>query len=115
MMMMQLLRYLKTLNIPVEILSATGCKRTPEFHEEISDQKMEWLEANGIHFQANFTPSGAMKGEYAKKWHNPILIDDTAKCLMAFQKEGGFVVPHIGAKESIQILQKYFHPIGSKL
>lgn len=86
----KLLEFVKTLNVPVEILSSSG---GPEFHESVTAQKIEWLNKHHINFVANIVPGGKLKGQLFAN-PNTILIDDTPSVVNNFISCGGKAILH---------------------
>jgi len=95
-----LLQYVKSMNVPVEILSSSGGVK---FHEEVKNQKKFWLKSQGITYKANIVPGKKRKAEYAKP--NVILIDDTDEVITQFNAAGGIGILHRNTKETIKTLE----------
>ena len=81
---MDLVQFLKSLPIPTVILSSTA---NEEKWEEISKQKREWLERNGINFRAIFVPGKKFKKYYASP--SSLIIDDTESIIDDWREKGG--------------------------
>jgi len=96
----ELLKYVETLNVPVEILSSSGGSR---FHFEVSEQKEFWLKSKGISYKKNIVPGRRFKAQYAKP--NVVLIDDTEEIVKSFNETGGIGILHRDAKETIKTLE----------
>ena len=97
----KLLEYVRTLNVPVEILSSSGGHR---FHFEVAEQKEFWLKTNGIKYKANIVPGRKFKSEYAKP--NVVLIDDTKQIIDSFNDAGGIGILHRDLNLTIEQLEK---------
>ena len=98
----ELMDYLKGTGIPITILSSTSSdKRDPL----IRPQKMEWLSKHKIDFPVILVPGAHLKKDYATP--NCILIDDTAKNIDGWRREGGIGILHTDAMTTIGILKMY--------
>jgi hypothetical protein len=99
---MDLINFLRELEIPTEILSSSSSeKRDPD----IRPQKLEWLKNNNIEFPAVIVPGKRHKKEYSNK--NTLLIDDTAVNIDQWRREGGIGILHTDAFTTINILKMY--------
>jgi len=99
---MELIRFLRGLKIPTEILSSSSSeKRDPD----IRPQKLEWLKKNNIEFPAIIVPGKRHKKEYSNK--NTLLIDDTPANIDQWRREGGIGILHTDAFTTINILKLY--------
>ena len=94
-----LLAYLKTIEVPIEILSSTA---RPSSNAQISLQKQKWLDKHKITYHANFVPGKALKAKYADE--NSIIIDDTESVIDDWKKAGGTGILHKDALTTIAIL-----------
>jgi hypothetical protein len=94
-----LLTYLTTTGVPVEILSSTA---RPTSNATISQQKRSWLDNYGINYPAIFVPGKQFKAKYATP--NSILIDDTLVNIEEWNKAGGVGILHKNALDTISIL-----------
>ena len=94
-----LLAYLTTTGVPVEILSSTA---RPTSNATISHQKQVWLDNHGINYPAIFVPGKQFKAKYADP--NSILIDDTFVNIEEWNKAGGVGIFHKNALDTISIL-----------
>jgi len=94
-----LLDYLKTIEVPIEMLSSTA---RPSSNATISRQKQIWLDNHGITYPAIFVPGASLKAQYADE--NSILIDDTESVIDAWNKAGGTGILHKDALTTIAIL-----------
>ena len=91
----ELLSFIRTYPIEVEILSSSGGER---FHEEVTAQKMKWLRDHGIEYKANIVPGRKHKKEYATS--ETILIDDTPDVIEGFTEAGGHGILHKDVEET---------------
>jgi hypothetical protein len=96
----ELLQYVLTLDIPIEILSSSGGR---DHHEAVSNQKKVWLKKHNIDFSANIVPGRALKADYAKP--GIILIDDTPDVIDDFNAAGGIGILHTDTAKTIKIVQ----------
>lgn len=97
---LELLSYLKTVSVPIEILSSTAREIS---NEEISRQKQTWLDNHDIKYPAIFVPGKRLKVNYASE--NCILIDDTVSNIDDWNKAGGIGILHKNASDTISMLQ----------
>lgn len=97
-----LIDYLRNLPLPIEILSSTG---RPASHEEVSRQKMVWLQTHGITFKPNFVPGKELKQKFATP--NSIIIDDTMSIIDDWKQSGGIAIHHKSARETMVMLKFY--------
>ena len=91
--------FLKNTGIPVEILSSTARE---EYYDEISSQKIEWLNKFGIDFKTNFVPGKRHKWKFATP--DSIIIDDTESVISDWNKAGGIGIHHRNWNETSAIL-----------
>ena len=96
----ELLEFIISLDIPVEILSSSGGRM---HHEEVKRQKKVWLNSHGIDFKTNIVPGRHLKANYAKS--DIILIDDTTDVIDDFNTAGGIGVLHNDTAKTIKIVQ----------
>lgn len=96
----ELLKYVLSLDIPIEILSSSGGRR---HHEAVKKQKKIWLKKHYIDFKANIVPGRALKADYAKP--NVILIDDTQDVIDDFNMAGGIGIFHNDLSKTLKTLQ----------
>jgi len=99
---MELINYLKNLNIPTEILSSTSSEKRDT---EIRTQKLEWLKKHNIEFHPILVPGKRHKKDYSNA--NSLLIDDTAVNIDQWRREGGIGILHTNAHTTINILKMY--------
>ena len=92
----------KHLTIPTQILSSTA---NEERYDEISRQKMIWLQTHGITFTPHFVPGKRHKWKYAKP--DTIIIDDTASVIDDWRKAGGIGILHTDWQTTLGILKMY--------
>jgi len=96
----ELLKYVLSLDIPIEILSSSGGR---DHHEAVKKQKKIWLEKQNINFPTNIVPGRALKADYAKP--DIILIDDTQDVIDDFNMAGGIGILHTDTAKTIKIVQ----------
>jgi hypothetical protein len=94
------LKYIISLDIPVEILSSSGGHK---HHDEVKRQKKVWLKRHHIDFTANIVPGRKLKATYAKS--DIILIDDTEDVIDDFNMAGGIGILHKDTAKTIKIVQ----------
>ena len=99
----KLLKYLDSLNIPIEILSSSGGLK---FHMIVELQKTKWLKAHGITYSVNIVPGRANKAKYADA--NKILID-TPDVIEGFNKAGGIGILHKSFEKTKEEIEKYIN------
>lgn len=105
-----LLAYVASLNVPVEILSSSG---GDTFHDIVVPQKLKWLESKGIPYKANIVPGGKKKAQFAAPWN--ILIDDTEHVVENYRKAGGTAILHKNVVDTIaQLSQLYLEWQGGQ-
>lgn len=95
----ELLAYVASLRVPVEILSSSGGEM---FHDDVVAQKQKWLSDKGIPYKANIVPGGAKKAAFAAPWN--VLIDDTERVVEAYRKAGGTAILHTDVNSTIKQL-----------
>ena len=95
----ELLSYLNTTGVPVEILSSTARE---DSHADISRQKQIWLDKHHINYPANFVPGKALKYKFADP--ESIIIDDTQSVIDDWRKAGGTGIHHTDALTTIAML-----------
>lgn len=94
--------FLRKLNIPTQILSSTA---NQERYEDISNQKLIWLQTYGITFNAIFVPGKRLKQQYAAP--DKIIIDDTLSVIEQWNAAGGIGIHHKNWKDTLAILKLY--------
>jgi hypothetical protein len=92
----------KHLTIPTQILSSTANEAR---YDEISRQKMIWLQTHGITFTPNFVPGKRHKYKYAAP--DKIIIDDTPSVIDDWRKAGGIGILHDNWVTTLGILKMY--------
>lgn len=95
--------FLKTLEVPKVICSATG------HLVGASEEKRAWVRAHLGHETANsarFVRDGHLKAQYATP--TTILIDDRPKVLAPFIEAGGIGILHTSAESTIAQLKEIF-------
>lgn len=96
----ELLEYVLSLDIPIEILSSSGGRT---HHEAVKKQKEMWLKNNHIDFKVNIVPGRALKADYAKP--DVILIDDTQDVIDDFNMAGGIGIIHNDLNKTLKTLK----------
>jgi hypothetical protein len=99
---MDLIKYLRTLYVPTEILSSTASEKRDPL---IRPQKLEWLRKHKIEFNPILVPGKRHKKDYSNA--NSILIDDTQVNIDQWRREGGIGILHTDAVSTIGILKMY--------
>lgn len=97
-----LMRYVDSLKIPVEILSSSGGEL---YHKVVERQKKNWLSRHGITYKANIVTGRKEKAAYAKS--NIILIDDTEQVIQFFNEAGGIGILHKSFGKTKEIIEKH--------
>lgn len=92
----------KHLTVPTQILSSTANEAR---YDEISKQKMLWLETHGITFTPNFVPGKRHKYKFAAP--DKIIIDDTESVIDDWKKAGGIGILHKDWPTTLAILRLY--------
>ena len=96
------LDYLNKISITTEILSSTA---RPEIHEEVQEQKINWLKKHNITFKPILVPGKRHKKEYARP--DTLLIDDTEINVKQFIGAGGHAIYHKDWVTTLAILKLY--------
>lgn len=89
----------------LEILSSSGGL---EFHEQVKEQKMYWLDKNEVFFKANIVPGRSYKAQYATP--DTILIDDTPEIIDAFNAAGGHGILHTDVDQTMALVSEIIRP-----
>jgi hypothetical protein len=97
---MDLINYLRALDIPTEILSSTSSEKRDV---TIREQKIEWLETHKIDFPVNLVPGKRHKKNYANP--NSLLIDDTEQNISQWREAGGVAIHHEDVISTLNILK----------
>lgn len=95
----ELVNYLKSTELPLEILTATG---PPEYGAK--EQKKRWVKKHFGDIKVNTVRRAPDKAKFACE--KCILIDDMEYAIDPFKEEGGIGVLHTSAKTTIQKLKK---------
>ena len=95
----ELLRYVRRTELPIEILTSSGGVK---YHDLVAEQKDIWLKKQGLTYKRNVVPGRSLKAAYATP--NTILIDDTEDVIVAFNKAGGIGILHKDIGETVQTL-----------
>ena len=99
---LRLMKYVNSLNIPVEILSSSGGKT---YHSEVEQQKIKWLKMHNIHYKSNIVEGRRAKAKYATP--TTVLIDDTPEVIKFFEDAGGIGILHKNFEDTKNILDLY--------
>jgi len=99
---MEGINFLKKLHVPTQILSSTANEK---YYDDISKQKMIWLQKYGITFNPIFVPGKRLKQQYAAP--DKILIDDTEINIKQWNEAGGIGILHKDWETTIAILKMY--------
>jgi hypothetical protein len=97
-----LIEFLKSLKIPVEILSSTA---NQENFDEISKQKNIWCDTHNIPWKRNYVPGKRFKYKFATP--DSIIIDDTLSVVEDWRKAGGIAIWHKDALSTICQLKMF--------
>jgi hypothetical protein len=92
----------KHLTVPTQILSSTANEAR---YEDISNQKLIWLQTHGITFSANFVPGKKHKYKFAGP--DKIIIDDTQSVIDQWKEAGGIGILHKDWPSTLAILRQY--------
>ena len=95
----ELLRYVRNTDLPIEILTSSGGAK---YHDLVAEQKDIWLKKQGLAYKRNVVPQRSLKASYATP--NTILIDDTEDVIDVFNKAGGIGILHKDIGETLQTL-----------
>jgi hypothetical protein len=96
------LEFLRKSPVPTHILSSTA---NEERYDDISKQKMIWLQTHGITFNPVFVPGKKHKYKYAAP--DRIIIDDTESVINDWKKAGGIGILHKDWVTTLAILKLY--------
>lgn len=102
----ELLTYVFSLGLPIEILSSTG---GPKYHSEVRKQKIRWLLDKDIllleqeKIALNIVPGRRVKRFYS--FSGNILIDDTEDVVEEFNQYGGTAILHKNVNTTITTLE----------
>ena len=94
--------FLRKLNVPTQMLSSTANEAR---YDDISKQKMIWLQTHGITFTPNFVPGKKHKYKYAAP--DKIIIDDTESVIEDWRNAGGIGILHKDWPTTLAILRLY--------
>ena len=92
----------KHLTVPTQILSSTANEAR---YDEISKQKLIWLNTHGVTFSANFVPGKRHKYKFAGP--DKIIIDDTESVINQWKEAGGIGILHKDWVTTLAILKLY--------
>ena len=101
--MVMLIDFLRKAPVPTEILSSTARESR---HDEISKQKMIWLQTHAITFKPNFVPGKHLKHKFATS--DSLIIDDTESVIGDWMKAGGQTIWHQDIPKTLAILKTMF-------
>ena len=93
---MDLVRALRNALPPTQILSSTASEQR---HKAISEQKIKWLETQGIDFQRNLVPGKELKKRYART--DTLIIDDTESVIDDWRAAGGVAILHKSVADTL--------------
>ena len=96
------INFLRKAPVPTHILSSTA---NEERYDNISKQKMVWLQTHGITFTPNFVPGKRHKYKFAAP--DKIIIDDTESVIDDWNKAGGIGILHKDWPTTLAILGLY--------
>jgi len=99
---MEGIEFLRKCSVPTQILSSTANEAR---YDDISKQKMIWLQTHGITFTPNFVPGKKHKYKYAAP--DKIIIDDTESVIEDWRKAGGIGILHKDWPTTLAILRLY--------
>ena len=94
--------YLRRVNAKVQMLSSTA---NEELYDDVSKQKLIWLQNHGISFPPIFVPGKKHKYKYATP--DSIIIDDTESVIDDWREAGGIGILHKNWDTTLQILRVY--------
>jgi len=86
--------------IVTEILSSTASEKR---HENIKQQKEEWLKTHGITFKQNFVPGKQLKYKFAEP--TALIIDDTVSVIDDWRRAGGRAIWHNNVPATLAMLK----------
>lgn len=95
----ELLQYVESLRIPIEILSSSGGIQK---HSEVRDQKTKWLRNRGLLYPINIVPGRRIKKYFS--YQGNVLIDDTLDVIEGFNEGTGTAILHKTVDETIKTL-----------
>jgi hypothetical protein len=96
------LEYLRKANVLTQMLTSSASEKR---HDDISRQKMLWLEKHGITFYPIIVPGKRLKQNYAGP--DCILIDDTEINITQWTAKGGIGILHKDWHTTMAILHMY--------
>ena len=93
---LELLEFVRSIpDLDIEMLTSSGGQK---FHNSVREQKIVWLNKNGIDYLPNVVPGRRLKSSYANA--STILIDDTFDVIEAFNKAGGTGIHHVNIEDT---------------
>jgi beta-phosphoglucomutase-like phosphatase (HAD superfamily) len=96
------LEFLRKANVLTQMLTSSASEKR---HDDISKQKMLWLEKHGITFHPIIVPGKRLKQNYATP--DAILIDDTEINITQWTAKGGIGILHKDWMSTMAILHMY--------
>jgi len=99
---MEGINFLRKAPVPTQMLSSTS---NEERYDDISKQKMVWLQTHGITFNPIFVPGKRLKQHYAAP--DKIIIDDTESVIDQWKAKGGIGILHKDWSTTLAILRLY--------
>jgi hypothetical protein len=99
---MDLINFLRKAPVPTLILSSTA---NEEHYDNISKQKMIWLQTHGITFTPLFVPGKHLKYRYAQP--DRLIIDDTQSVIDDWRQAGGHAIWHKDVPSTLAMLNMY--------
>lgn len=96
----ELLRYVRRTELPIEILTSSGGEK---YYDLVAEHKDIWLKKQGLTYKRNVVPKRSLKASYATP--STILIDDTEDVIVAFNKAGGIGILHKNIDETLVTLK----------
>jgi phosphoglycolate phosphatase-like HAD superfamily hydrolase len=95
-----LMDYIEKFPVKIEILSSSGGLK---FHDEVREQKEQWLKDHYINYRVNIVPGKRYKAIYATP--ETVLIDDTPSVIDYFNEAGGIGILHKNISNSLETLK----------
>ena len=96
------LEFLRKANVLTQMLTSSASEKR---HDDISRQKVLWLEKHGITFNPIIVPGKRLKQNYATP--DAILIDDTESVINQWREAGGIGILHKDWVTTLAILKLY--------
>jgi hypothetical protein len=96
----ELIQYVDSLGIRIEILSSSGGIQN---HSEVREQKITWLCNAGLNYPVNIVPGRKIKKYFS--YQGNVLIDDTLDVIEAFNQGTGTAILHKEVNDTINALE----------